>query len=327
MKIKNLLLIAAAASLSISAFAQEKETGEWAVLDDGTPAMVGQATKDHLFVRGEYADQGDMQMYNDVVTFKGGTPQTVWFWLNDDEIYLNEKVQALPKTLIKDDGDPYNEITYNSMQCDVYLPLSIKMVKGEDDEGNDISCERGARLPNSAQFKFTAGGETKVVDGITYQPYTLIISNQDNNGTHFSAKNAKSYQNNGALKKDDAALFGVFLQNTNQSEIEDYVADMIIANQEFGLREPFTVEPKWEPNEYRFIYCTGGNMESQRFQKYTRVALYGSSSVVEDLTKKTINNVKYVNVAGMESNVPFEGVNIKVTTYNDGTTSTCKIIK
>ncbi len=37
--------------------------------------------------------------------------------------------------------------------------------------------------------------------------------------------------------------------------------------------------------------------------------------------------MKYYNVAGMESNMPFDGVNIKVTTYNDGTTSTCKVIK
>ncbi len=45
------------------------------------------------------------------------------------------------------------------------------------------------------------------------------------------------------------------------------------------------------------------------------------------MAEKTINNVKYYNVAGMESNVPFEGVNIKVVTFNDGTTSTSKVIK
>ena len=166
-----------------------------------------------------------------------------------------------------------------------------------------------------------------MIDGITYQPYTIIISNQENNGTHFSAKNATRYTNNGALKKDDAALFALFIQNNNQDELEGHLPDMIIANQEFGLREPFIVEPKWEPNDYRFIYGEGGNNETQRFQLYNRVALYGSSSVVENLAQKTINNVKYYNIAGMESTVPFDGVNIKVTTYNDGTTSTCKVIK
>ncbi len=327
MKIKNLLLFAAAASLSASAFAQDFQTGEWAVLDDGSPAMIGQTTKDHVFVRGTYSDMGDAKTYTNVVSFKAGTPQTVWLWLDDDEIYLNEKVQALPKTLTKDGGDPYNEITYNSFQCNIYLPQTIKMVKSENEDGDEISFVQGDRMPNSAQFKFAVGSETKVIDGITYQPYTLIISNQENNGTHFSAKNATRYKNNGALKKDDAPLLGIFLQNDNQDEIEGHLADMIIANQEFGMREPFLAEPKWEPNEYRFIYGEGGNNETQRFQYYNRVALYGSSSVVEDMSKKTINNVKYINIAGMESNVPFDGVNIKVTTYNDGTTSTCKVIK
>ena len=165
----------------------------------------------------------------------------------------------------------------------------------------------------------------KVVDGIEYNVYTILISNQKNNGTHFSSKNARSYQNNGALKKDDAELFSIFLQNDNQAEVEGHLPDMIIANQEFGMREPLIAG--WDPNDYRFIYGEGGNNETQRFQYYNRVALYGSVNVVENLAQKTINSVKYYNVAGMESNEPFDGVNIKVTTYNDGTTSTCKVIK
>ena len=37
--------------------------------------------------------------------------------------------------------------------------------------------------------------------------------------------------------------------------------------------------------------------------------------------------VRYINVAGQESSKPFDGVNIVVTTYTDGTTSTMKIMK
>ena len=326
MKIKNLLLIAAAASLSATAFAQDLATGEYAFLDDGTPATIGQATKDHLFVRGDYADMGEMTTYDNVVTFKGGTPQLVWMWLDDDEIYLNEKVQALPPIAYDKNGNLYNEITYCSFQVDLYLPDGIDMTTVENEDGDEENYAQGDRLPNSVMFKAGTSG-TKVVDGINYNVYTLICSNMEEYGTHFSSKNATKYKNVGALKKDDAPLIGVYLQNNNQEEVEGRLADVIIANQEFGLREPFTVEPKWEPNEYRFIYCTGGNMESQRFQLYNRVALYGSVSVVDNLAEKTISSVKYVNIAGMESNVPFDGVNIKVTTYNDGTTSTCKVIK
>lgn len=42
---------------------------------------------------------------------------------------------------------------------------------------------------------------------------------------------------------------------------------------------------------------------------------------------KGITSVKYYNVAGHESDAPFSGVNIVVTTLNDGTTTTTKIIK
>jgi len=326
MKIKNLLLFAAA-SMSMAAMA-DVTTGEWAVLSDGSPAMIGQTTNDHLFVRNKYSLNGEMKEYN-TVSFQDGTPQKCWFWLDDDEIYLNEKIQALaPIATNKGETEFYNEVTYNSFQCDIYLPQQIILTTQEDEEGEEIAQEFGDRMPSSyIEWKEKDG---KVIDGVEYRVYTIVCGNNAGYGCHFSGKNAKAYrdfyaENQRPMKKDDAPLFALFMQNKNQVNPQGQFADMIIANTEFGLREP--VRDGWEPNDYRFIYGTGGNNETQRFQKYVRVAMYGSSAVVENLAQKTINNVKYYNVAGMESNVPFEGVNIKVTTYNDGTTNTCKVIK
>ena len=42
--------------------------------------------------------------------------------------------------------------------------------------------------------------------------------------------------------------------------------------------------------------------------------------------KQTVG-VRYYNLAGVESAEPQQGVNIKVTTYNDGTRSSEKVIK
>lgn len=42
---------------------------------------------------------------------------------------------------------------------------------------------------------------------------------------------------------------------------------------------------------------------------------------------KAVKSVKYVNAAGMQSNRPFEGLNIVVTTYDDGTQSVVKVMK
>ena len=45
-----------------------------------------------------------------------------------------------------------------------------------------------------------------------------------------------------------------------------------------------------------------------------------------DFAKNVISahGVRYINVAGQESDTPFDGVNIIVTTYTDGTTTTAK---
>lgn len=42
---------------------------------------------------------------------------------------------------------------------------------------------------------------------------------------------------------------------------------------------------------------------------------------------RNVTGVKYYNMAGIESDVPFNGVNIMVTTYDDGSRSTTKILK
>jgi hypothetical protein len=42
---------------------------------------------------------------------------------------------------------------------------------------------------------------------------------------------------------------------------------------------------------------------------------------------KQVVSVRYINVAGQQSETPFDGMNIVVTTYTDGTTSTVKVIK
>ena len=46
-----------------------------------------------------------------------------------------------------------------------------------------------------------------------------------------------------------------------------------------------------------------------------------------DVTGKAVKSVKYVNVAGMVSDVPFQGVNIVVTEYSDGSCSTSKMLR
>lgn len=48
---------------------------------------------------------------------------------------------------------------------------------------------------------------------------------------------------------------------------------------------------------------------------------------IENVSSKAVAGVKYYNLMGVESDRPFQGVNIIVTRYTDGTTSTSKVIR
>lgn len=69
--------------------------------------------------------------------------------------------------------------------------------------------------------------------------------------------------------------------------------------------------------------------DANSFQNYviTPLEMAQIATGVNDLNAKAVSSVRYINVAGMESTTPFQGVNLVVTTYTDGTTSTAKVIK
>ena len=67
---------------------------------------------------------------------------------------------------------------------------------------------------------------------------------------------------------------------------------------------------------------------SEVFLAADAVAKVNDNSSVEQLNAdKQIANVRYINVAGQESESPFNGVNIVITTYTDGTVTTSKVVK
>ena len=70
---------------------------------------------------------------------------------------------------------------------------------------------------------------------------------------------------------------------------------------------------------------TEENMHSTP-SKMELVVPTGINDVKTDAGKKVVS-VSYVNVAGIESSTPFQGVNIVVTRYEDGSQTTTKVIK
>ena len=84
------------------------------------------------------------------------------------------------------------------------------------------------------------------------------------------------------------------------------------------------------------IALNGSKATPQEELKNFYVVEAEATYVVDDDVPTAINNicdvkqvvgVKYYNVAGIESDTPFQGVNIVVTRYSDGSTSTVKILK
>ncbi len=269
-----LLYLVAAASLTTTAIAQAVSTGEYSYQIDGTPAMTGQATHDHLFTQNDY--NGNTHINK--VTFQGDNSQIVWFYLDDDEIYQNDSIQSLPAIPYNAAGETYNEITYNSFQCEIYLPKSIEPFPIVDEDQNEVFYLQGDRLPTSSNISWL-WNDTTVVDGKTYDVYMVTCYNTNSYGSHLSAKNGTLYKRNGALKKE-SSLFALLLKyNTFYGTIPEgrFDQDMIIANQIFTLRETYIAG--WDPNDAIFFFGSGGNNESQRFMTYNRVQLYGTNGI------------------------------------------------
>ena len=273
---KYYLLICTILLCYFTCYGENHTTGEWAWKGNGEPAMIGQTLDDHIFARNSYDDFGTTQTYDNVISFKSGDTQLVWLWLDDDQIYNTQWVQNLTPIAYNDAGDLYNEITYSSFQFLIYVPQSIELIKIENDQGDEVNYEIGTRMPKEGIIlSWEKRDYTKIIDGVTYDIYAIVHSNTNAFCTHFSSRNGNLYKNNGALKKDDGALVGFYFRNKNQQVQEGRLADIIIANQEFGIRETFGLTPNYS----RFFYGEGGNFETQRYQYYNRVALYGSSGM------------------------------------------------
>ena len=75
-------------------------------------------------------------------------------------------------------------------------------------------------------------------------------------------------------------------------------------------------------------YTVTAVVDGQESAPSNKVAYVKSVTAVNDLnTGKAVSSIRYINAAGIESATPFEGVNIVVTNYTDGTKSAIKVIK
>ncbi|MBR5101496.1 MAG: Ig-like domain-containing protein [Muribaculaceae bacterium] len=72
---------------------------------------------------------------------------------------------------------------------------------------------------------------------------------------------------------------------------------------------------------------TAISVANPEVSKSVTVVISNPTGVRDIDASKEVKEVKYVNAAGMESYKPFEGVNIIITTFTDGSRTTTKVIK
>ena len=222
---------------------------------NGEPSTEGTSVNDHLFVYQE--DEGD-----DEVTLTGDKKTLVKVWLDDDEIYTNQKVQDLVSVARDGKGGFYNEVTYSALQFDLYLPMNVEI--------DDDLVVKGDRMPTTTTIMVGSPHGTKEINGKVYQVYTVIAVNPYGEGGHFSGKTISYYHKYGALKKRDGYLLGLRLRNTDPNVDKSLNNDFIIANLELVITETFYMG--WHSDESSFFYGTGGN-GAPAFYKYHRVKL------------------------------------------------------
>lgn len=86
-------------------------------------------------------------------------------------------------------------------------------------------------------------------------------------------------------------------------------------------------------NELKSAWSAASKIAATDPGAHTNVIAYALDAAqvttgVDDVNAvKAVKSVSYYNVAGMESATPFEGMNLEVTRYTDGTTSTSKVMK
>ena len=88
----------------------------------------------------------------------------------------------------------------------------------------------------------------------------------------------------------------------------------------------YAVEPIDENHCWLYEYCMGNGYA--KYQVYVGEPYVDTPTGVQEVnTDKAVSHITYYNLSGMQSATPFEGVNIVVTTYTDGTRTAQKMMK
>lgn len=154
--------------------------------------------------------------------------------------------------------------------------------------------------------------------------------NNDPNGRVWLYKQAESYEVNTLCVPDDAGsvtlLDGVVDDKSQEGETVTLKVDpndgfdiesVTLTNLTTG--EVTTLTSMREGSLYSFVMPASDVLVTANFMQHTAISSIDNS--------KQVSAVEYISPAGVRSSTPFDGVNIVVTRYTDGSSTTTKAVK
>ena len=152
---------------------------------------------------------------------------------------------------------------------------------------------------------------------ITEEGATIDVQQQDFNNPDDTAQEFKIITTD--ADGETVWLGGVDNNNVGYFMIEDSMLDSPISLDNAGanFRLP-------EPGNYTIHLAF---LEKSTVSGLIMFVTKNQVTGVNGIADKTVAGVKYYNLTGIESSRPFNGINVVVTTYTDGTTSTTKVVK
>ena len=307
--------------------------------------------------QGQAGNQAD---YYTVAMNTDYTAETEHFVMDANGRYPDVTATFVDNFMVNDakDADTY---TYAPV-VELFAPHGAKVLN--ETTLNPTSVDRADYNTYGGPQQMTAGGVVRVqvvknamseyswtADGKTYRYYNvyLLVDTLDLPGDYQIAK-VRAWrkidpqylgeeEDKGYMSRLDLDANGEYVfVNKNACQKNDFLGDEVITNNvkkgTFGAVDVSTGETIPMKFVVR-IYFTKNSSSKADGDKYYIM----ETEVEEELdnkipvgingveVKRNVISVKYYNMAGIESDQPFDGVNIVVTRYTDGSTSTTKVMK
>ena len=213
--------------------------------------------------------------------------------INKDNV---NTVIEMPLTLNMPEGDDFCNIEFH-----VQFPKGIKPAKSED---FDVFVDVGADIPANKK-------------GIPYLSYT---------------DNAFPESMGGEYNEAAWPLFKVVGANMQKvaatANPAEFALMYVTADESVEKSSTFGIYLKYTKSDDGFAEIGENPADGDEvFETLCQVTSELKTAVNDVNAVKTVSSVKYINAAGMTSDTAFDGINIVVTKYADGSQSVAKVVK